>query len=226
MNELPPERNNLRNQLRNKLRAQRAALTAAQLQAAEAGLLGNFQSFWQALLCGAPAAATTRSLNVAGYLATGGEISPAPCLLWLRKLGYQTYLPVVRKKQLQFAKFDAGTEFTKGKYDIDIPLVDEESLLPATRLDVVLVPLVGFDLQGGRMGMGGGYYDRSFAFILAPDNTPAKNKGSHSKQIHGRQKPLMLGIGHELQLQEKIPVAPWDVPLNAVVTDQAHYPMT
>ncbi len=224
MNPLSPEQNNLRNALRKKLQAQRAALTKTQLETAEADLLKNFQSCWQPLISGGQIATAstkspTKALKVAGYLATGGELSPALCLSWLRELGHQTYLPVVRQKLLKFALLDEHTEFTNGKYDIDIPLVREESLLPASALDIVLVPLVGFDLEGGRMGMGGGYYDRSFAFILA------SVESARSKQTRSQGLPLMLGIAHEIQLQEKIPVASWDIPLNAAVTDQTHYQM-
>ena len=69
------------------------------------------------------------------------------------------------------------------------------------------MPLVGFDEEGGRLGMGGGFYDRSFAFT----------------RIRPRLRPTLIGLAHELQKVQKLPVEPWDIPLDAVVTDHRIY---
>jgi 5-formyltetrahydrofolate cyclo-ligase len=78
-------------------------------------------------------------------------------------------------------------------------------------LDLVFVPLVAFDKEGHRLGMGGGYYDRTFAF---------KTKHSHLKG------PKLIGLAHDFQLQSQLPVMPWDIPLNAVITEAAIYNFT
>ncbi len=72
-------------------------------------------------------------------------------------------------------------------------------------LDVVLVPLVGFDDAGNRLGMGGGFYDRHFSFLRS--------------RTHFRR-PRLIGVAYEMQRLPKLPTDPWDVPLWAVVTDR------
>lgn len=211
-----------RQHLRSKLRTHRDSLTALQLQQAESDLRSQLQSSWTSLTKAVQPPAEQKSsqapgLRIAGYLATGGEISLESSLQWLRDQQHTTYLPIVRQQHLLFAKLDEDTQFTTGKYNIDIPVFDEDTLLPATQLDIVLLPLVGFDLQGGRIGMGGGYYDRTFAFLLD------KKKENRQETL---SKPLMLGIAHEFQRQETIPVEHWDVPIAGAITDQASYTMS
>ena len=224
-----------RQQLRSKLRAQRDSLTRQQLQQAESDLLAQLQSSWASLANALQLQAERRQadqpqadqlqaeqpqaeqssgqsthLKIAGFLASGGEISLASSLQWLREQNHSTYLPIVRHQHLMFAKLDDDTQFTTGKYNIDIPVFCEDTLLPAAQLDIVFLPLVGFDLQGGRIGMGGGYYDRTFAFLIE------NKRGTTAK-------PLMLGVAHEFQRQQKIPVEHWDVPIAGAITDQASY---
>jgi 5-formyltetrahydrofolate cyclo-ligase len=75
-------------------------------------------------------------------------------------------------------------------------------------LDLVLLPLVGFDRHGGRLGMGGGFYDRSLAY-----------RGVRKKW----HKPTLLGLAHECQQVDRLALASWDVPLAATLTDRAWY---
>ena len=75
-------------------------------------------------------------------------------------------------------------------------------------LDLILLPLVGFDEQGGRLGMGGGFYDRSLAYLH-------RRKNWHM--------PTLLGLAHECQRVDELAMASWDVPLQATVTDKAWY---
>jgi 5-formyltetrahydrofolate cyclo-ligase len=75
-------------------------------------------------------------------------------------------------------------------------------------LDLVLLPLVGFDRHGGRIGMGGGFYDRSLAY-----------RGVRKKWHN----PTLLGLAHECQQVDRLALASWDVPLKATVTDRAWY---
>ena len=74
-------------------------------------------------------------------------------------------------------------------------------------LDAVLFPLVGFDETGGRLGMGGGFYDRTFAF----------------SRIRPCMAPKLVGLAHDFQRVEQLPIEPWDVPLHGVVTDKRCY---
>tara|TARA_B110000908_G_scaffold113635_1_gene133335 strand:+ start:1081 stop:1407 length:327 start_codon:yes stop_codon:yes gene_type:complete len=77
--------------------------------------------------------------------------------------------------------------------------------LIAQQFDAVLVPLLGFDRQGHRLGMGGGFYDRAFAF---------KHQGGY------RKRPLLIGIAHHFQEAESLTTQSWDVPLDAIITDR------
>jgi 5-formyltetrahydrofolate cyclo-ligase len=82
-------------------------------------------------------------------------------------------------------------------------LVHRQRIQPLA-LDLVLTPLVGFDHKGNRLGMGGGYYDRSFAFLLRRQNW---------------KKPRLVGLAYDFQQLDKLPAKNWDVPLTAVATD-------
>src|SRR5687767_13746260 len=72
------------------------------------------------------------------------------------------------------------------------------------QLDLVLLPLVAFDRRGARLGMGGGFYDRTFAFL----------------RVAGRRKPRLVGLAHHFQEVAQLPREPWDVPLAAIVTER------
>lgn len=78
-------------------------------------------------------------------------------------------------------------------------------------LDLIILPLVAFDLSGNRLGMGGGFYDRTLSF---------KHQRCHWKG------PKLIGIAHELQRVDLLPVNDWDIPLDAVITEQKLYQFT
>ena len=140
--------------------------------------------------------------SVAGYVAADGEIDPTPLLEWALTLGKQVYLPVLRDgDHLLFGRYRRGQRMRRNRFGIPEPTGERR---PPWALALVLLPLVGFDRSGGRLGMGGGFYDRSFAFLL---------KGKH-------RSPRLLGLAHHFQQVEQLPREPWDVPLAAVVTDR------
>ncbi len=82
------------------------------------------------------------------------------------------------------------------------------NLVRAQKLDLILLPLVGFDTHCHRLGMGKGFYDRSLEFL--------------NHRQHWR-KPHILGLAHDFQRVESLPADPWDVPLQGVVTDKSFY---
>jgi len=147
---------------------------------------------------------------VAGYLPSRGEIDVLPTLTWFRSQGHITCLPVMRNIQeqpgLRFAPFDDATTMIPGKFNIPVPDLPDSALLTAEQLDLVLVPLTGFDERGNRLGMGGGYYDRTFAWRQQQTNSQ-----------------LYIGVAHECQKMIALPVDTWDVPLDAVATDRHWY---
>jgi 5-formyltetrahydrofolate cyclo-ligase len=75
-------------------------------------------------------------------------------------------------------------------------------------LDIIFMPLLGFDKKGARIGMGGGYYDRELAF---------------KKQQKRFKKPYLVGLAYEAQYLDSIQKEPWDVNLDALITEQTLY---
>lgn len=116
--------------------------------------------------------------------------------------GKQVLVPVVSGDSLEFSRYTERTCLQKNRYGIDEP-VNTESM-SAGQLTLVLTPLVAFDQQGNRVGMGGGYYDRTFAF-LADQPRPAS--------------VLLVGVAYQFQFTALPEPQPWDIPLDAVVTE-------
>lgn len=148
--------------------------------------------------------------HIAFYLPNDGEISPWPLLRYAWSQGKTCYLPVMhplRPGYLLFVKVEPDTPLYRNRWGIHEPRPQAAKIRKPQQLDLVLVPLVAFDERGERVGMGKGYYDRCFSF----------RRGKQGK-------PLLLGIAHEEQkITGNIQPAPWDVPMDAVVTPRAWY---
>ena len=148
-----------------------------------------------------------RARHVALYLAADGEISLHVFLRECLRQRKQVYLPCVKQNgSLEFRLYAGRLSLTRNRYSLFEPKAGNKQIR-AQKLDVVYVPLVAFDASGGRLGMGGGYYDRSFAF---------KNKKCG--------KPWLFGVAHELQRVESLVCEPWDLRLDAVISDRSVYP--
>jgi 5,10-methenyltetrahydrofolate synthetase len=150
-----------------------------------------------------------RAKRISLYLPVNGEIDPTPLIPWLRQRRVTIYLPVLRPlsdNRLWFVAYGETTPMVKNRFGIAEPCprfaAQRRNRLPAWALDTLIVPLVGFDQQANRMGMGGGFYDRSLAFMRRPGPAPA-----------------LIGVAHACQQVDTLPVEPWDIPLNAVVSD-------
>jgi len=152
-----------------------------------------------------------QSQRIAAYLAADGEIDPYPLMQSLWASGKTLYLPVLApfsKQKLWFAKFNPADTLVFNRFGIPEPV--RRRLIKPCALDLVLTPLVAFDSSGHRVGMGGGYYDRSFAFM---------------RRRHYWRKPRLLGLAYELQKQSSITPNDWDIPLDAVATEACIYQM-
>ena len=127
--------------------------------------------------------------------------------LW--RAGHTVALPVVRQdRKLDFAAFEPDTQLGPNKYGIPEPVAGRPACIQPRQLDLVLMPLVAFDATGNRLGMGGGYYDRTFSYLRY--------------RSHWR-KPFLAGIAFDFQQVPAIAARQWDVPLGKVVTDKAVY---
>ena len=190
--------------MRKVLRQARRDLAPSQQESAAAGLLRQLLELDE----------FAKADKIALYLANDGEIDPRHVIQWCHDNSRQSFVPVVRqqdsKNSLLFAPITPSSKFTENKFGIAEPLVGAEELLHARQLDLVLLPLVGFDQQGNRIGMGGGFYDTTFEFL---------------KQAEVRH-PALVGIAHEIQKVSQINAESWDVPLTTVVTDLNIYALS
>ena len=148
-----------------------------------------------------------RSKRIAAYLAADGEIDPEFLIHSAWQSNKKVYLPVLAPftDRLYFAPYFPNTKMKLNRYKISEPDVHPKHWLKPQQLDLILMPLVGFDKQGNRLGMGGGYYDRSLSFM-------------HFRKISYR--PYLIGLAHQLQLVDKLPHQSHDVPMYMVATEQ------
>jgi len=140
--------------------------------------------------------------KVAIYLANDGELDPMPFIKWCWQQSKQVYLPVLHPfciGHLLFLLFEENSEMKKNHYGIFEPKLSVEKVCPFQQLDVLFTPLVAFDDSGERLGMGGGFYDRTLA----------------NWQQH---KVYPIGLAHDCQKVDKIPVEHWDIPLPEIIT--------
>ena len=147
----------------------------------------------------------TRHLKIAAYIAVHGEISLDP---WISdNIKHRIYLPKLYEAiapKLRFAQLTGNTRWKKNRFNILEPDIRWGKSLHPRNLDIILVPLVAFDREGYRLGMGGGYYDRSLAF-----------RCSRQKWL----KPRLIGVAHSCQEHPHLPRQSWDVPLDMIITE-------
>lgn len=150
-----------------------------------------------------------RNAKVGIYYDDFGELPTQPILEWCTRLGYFSYLPVVGSlghgdKRLRFAKVNVHNLnlVATAPHYLGMQQTYQRKLIWARDLDVLFCPLVAADLQGNRMGMGGGYYDTTLA---------------KSNQL-GLKKPLKIGWCYDFQVAGPLNRQPWDVPLDGLIT--------
>ena len=184
-----------KNEIRKALLAKRRAVTAEQRMAAG-------QTARQMLVTNS---LFYTSQHIACYLGQEDEFDCTPIIQEIWRLGKKCYLPVLSSQKtqgLEFVVYHPGDRLRLNRYKIFEP--ERGDGLAAEKLDLVMVPLVAFDAQGHRVGMGGGYYDRTFSF---------RREGVCSK-------PYLLGLGYELQRVAEVPGQSWDVLLDGVLTEE------
>jgi 5-formyltetrahydrofolate cyclo-ligase len=152
-----------------------------------------------------------RARHVAAYVAADGELDLSHLFRRLDHRGRQLFLPVLRphpRLKLWFVRHRAGEPMIRNRFGIPEPSLSHRHIRLPWALDLILLPLVGFDAECHRLGMGGGFYDRTLAYLR------------HRRVWH---RPLLVGVAHECQRLRDIWQRPWDVPLNAVITEQGIY---
>lgn len=187
-----------RDTLRSSLREKRQELSPEQQKTAAGSLFGMLrnQNFFRV------------AQRIAFYQVAGGEIDPRMLLDLALSEGKSCFLPIIQQDNpefVSFAPYDANTELVPNKWGIAEPSTSE--VISPTNFDVVFVPLVGFSKDCFRLGMGKGFYDRTFSF----------------KIFNRRSSPMLVGLAHESQLVDSFPVESWDVRLDAVATERHIY---
>ena len=180
--------------LRKRLRTARLRLDARERMAAAEALTQSLEQLPEFLV----------DSRIAGYWAVSGEMPLHAVYASLRARDQNYFLPVIDASDLlRFARWTPASPLRQNRYGIPEP--DSADAVPANELDVVLLPLLGFDRTGNRIGMGAGYYDRSFAFLRGTAR-PAR--------------PLLVGIGYHFQEVPQITPAAWDIGLDFIATDR------
>lgn len=174
--------------LRQQLRQQRQALTPSQRRDAAR----------KAARAALRLAAKAR--RVALYLSYGSEISTGPLLRQLLARGKKVHVPRLRGADMRMTVITSTSALRRNRFGIREPVSRRHC--SARNMDLVFLPLLGFDAAGNRLGTGGGYYDR----LLAGPRT--------------FRRPLRVGYAYSIQQQPSLPHDPWDVRLDAVVTEK------
>ena len=191
-NNKPHTEPNARTSIRQILRTKRKALTTTfQIEASE---------LLKLRLLNHPRVQSAKTIAL--YLANDGELDPMLFINWCWQQGKQVYLPVLHpfcSGHLLFLLFEKNSFMVKNQYGISEPKLDVTKVCPLEQLDVLCTPLVAFDRSGARLGMGGGFYDRTLVNWKKNQYYP-------------------IGIAHDCQQVDVVPVEYWDIPLPEIIT--------
>ena len=180
----------LRQQLRQQMRETRQKQTALQQQQAAQHITEKALKLIE----------QQRAKNIALYLAFDGEISTKPLINQLWQQGKHVYLPVLHPfvhGHLLFLRYLPDTPMKANKFGILEPHLNVKSVLPIEQLDIIFTPLVAFDKLGNRLGMGGGFYDRTLQ--------------------NSQHRFITVGLAHQCQQVEALPIESWDIPLEHIL---------
>ncbi len=181
------------NQIRKNFIRLRKNLSQKTLQANSNALFNNIASLDLSL----------QNKKIASYLAVKGEINNWPLHQNLFKHNQSVFLPIIKNKTLVFAEVNELTPLKKNPFNILEPDVNTTVMLDT--IDIIFIPLTAFKKDGNRLGMGGGYYDKTIG------NT-AKSK-----------RPLLIGLAHNFQNHENFTTHAWDIQLDMIITEQHVY---
>jgi 5-formyltetrahydrofolate cyclo-ligase len=160
----------------------------------------------------------SQSEKVALYLSHDGELDTKPLIDYLWSQNKEVYLPVLHpfcKAYLIFLRYRPTTLMTANKFGIAEPALDVSSVCPVQNLDIIFTPLVAFDEQGNRMGMGGGFYDRTLQSLNNKNKCLGLGEQGKSTKL--------IGLAHDVQKTLSLPTQVWDIPLPAILTPTKLY---
>ncbi len=182
-----------KSELRNIVRARRHSLSDAAQHRASQSLFKRLRKL----------PLFTQAKKLAFYLANDGEISPEQALQHAHRNRQSVLLPcLTSRKSLVFRRYEGPGQLVKNRFGIPEPNT-HTPISPLNTIDVILMPLVAFDRSGNRLGMGGGFYDRTLG----------------GQAAYGNRRPLLIGLAHHCQEVPTLSTESWDIPLNYIVTD-------
>jgi len=149
-----------------------------------------------------------RGARIAMYLPMRGEVDLRPAIEAAWRRGVAVFVPSIvnrRRGRMAFVPWTPGSARRRNAYGIEEPAA-AAARVPALQLDAVVLPVVGFDRRGNRLGMGAGYYDRALRRRL--------------DAARRWRRPRLIGVAFACQELERILVSPWDVPLDLVITER------
>lgn len=185
--------------VRARLRAARRAIPPAERAQAERKIASRLREL-RLLRCGR---------KVAVYLAMRGEANLGPLLPHARRIGCRLFVPriqSIRRRSMAFVPLYGGGPLRRNRYGIAEPTGGDRHAIPVRHLDLILLPLVGFDRAGHRIGMGAGYYDRAL-------------QRRRSRERAWRR-PILVGVAYACQESQPISPRPWDVAVDLIVTER------
>ena len=151
----------------------------------------------------------TQAKTVACYIANDGEIDPISIIDYCWQQGKCVLLPVLHpfsKGHLLFVEYHRNSATRKNLYGIDEPIVTSTNIHTLDNIELILTPLVAFDKSGNRLGMGGGFYDRTLAPIRR-DSLPTQ----------------LIGLAHTCQQTDSLLADSWDIPLDGIATPEQFF---
>jgi 5-formyltetrahydrofolate cyclo-ligase len=143
------------------------------------------------------------------FLGMPDEVNLRPCFDRAWRRGVRLFVPRIlslRAGRMTFVPFDRSASLRRNWFGIDEPVVPLSARVAALHCDTILVPLVGFDASGHRLGMGAGFYDRALRRRLDDDRA--------------FRRPRLVGVAYSIQQVDRIERQPWDVALDAIVTER------
>ena len=148
------------------------------------------------------------SQHIAFYIANDGELDLLPIMETAWAMKKHCYLPILSpafQRHLYFGRYEPDDSLILNQFTIPEPDLGPRHWVTGRGLDLVLTPLVAFDNSGNRLGMGGGYYDKTFAYLR------------HHASWH---RPRLVGVAYDFQEVHSLDNASWDVPLNMIATPE------
>ena len=146
--------------------------------------------------------------RIAIYYSVNNEVTTSQIIKHLWTKNKELFLPMINLNQLMFGPYKSGDNLSKNKFGIPEPTTRTEKLITADILDLVIVPLVAFDSDCNRLGMGGGFYDRALAFKKTSSETSS---------------PLLIGLAYELQKVKTLKINSWDIPMDGIISESRTY---